>query len=127
MYEVSIEGWFAAAHQLRLADGSLEPLHGHNWRVTVTCAGSLNQLDLLIDFTRLRPRLDGVLAALHDRHLNELEAFAERNPSAERVAEYIAAAMGTDLPPGVRLRAVAVEESPGCIARYIPEQASDKH
>ena len=27
---------FAAAHQLRLAGGSLEPLHGHNWRVAVT-------------------------------------------------------------------------------------------
>ena len=38
-FEITTTRTFAAAHQLRLYDGSLEPLHGHNWRVQVTvCA-----------------------------------------------------------------------------------------
>lgn len=95
MFEVSVSGWFAAAHQLRLPDGSLEPLHGHNWHVTVTFAGPrLDECGLLLDFVALRRRLEAVLGQLHDRNLNELAAFAGRNPSAEQVAVWIAGQFG---------------------------------
>lgn len=121
MYEVSVSAWFAAAHQLRLADGSLEPLHGHNWRVTVTFAGPrLDGMEVLLDFVALRKRLDAALAGWHDRNLNDLADFAGRNPSAELVAFTLAARMSDGLPAGVRLQAVEVEEAPGCIARYRP-------
>ena len=43
MYEASIERQFRAAHALRLADGQMEPMHAHDWHVTVTVAAS--QLD----------------------------------------------------------------------------------
>lgn len=121
MYEVSIAGWFAAAHQLRLTDGKMEPLHGHNWHVTATFAGPhLDEIGVLADFTTLRPRLDAILAEFHDRHLNDLAAFAGVNPSAEHVARGIAERLGGGLPADVRLACVAVEEAPGCVARYIP-------
>src|SRR4051812_27370017 len=35
-FEITTTRTFSAAHQLRLPDGSIEPLHGHNWRVKVT-------------------------------------------------------------------------------------------
>ena len=131
MYEVTITDWFAAAHQLRLAGGEFEPLHGHNWRVAVTLTGpKLDEIGVLADFTSLKPRLSEVLAALHDRNLNDLPAFeirnpsaenvATHNPSAENVARHIAEKMATDLPAGVRLTCVEIEEAPGCIARYRP-------
>ncbi|MBL8878500.1 MAG: 6-carboxytetrahydropterin synthase [Phycisphaerales bacterium] len=123
MFEVTVSGWFAAAHQLRLSDGSLEPLHGHNWRVEVTCAGeSLDAMGVLVDFTKLKPALDSLLARMHDRHLNELPAFAARNPSAENVALHIAESLGAALPTGARVACVEVEEAPGCVARYRPDQ-----
>lgn len=118
MYEVSVAAWFSAAHQLRLLDGSLEPLHGHNWCVRVTCSGPrLDAMGVLVDFTKLKPALDAVVATLHDRHLNDLPAFRDRNPSAENVAEHVAERLVSAMPPGVVLSCVEVEEAPGCVAR----------
>ena len=126
MFEVTVSGWFAASHQLRLADGALEPLHGHNWRVAVTFAGpSLDEMEVLIDFTQVRARLDELLKTLHDRHLNDLEPFLSKNPSAERVAEFVALRIGSDLAGPVRLRSVEVEEAPGCTARFLPGGDND--
>lgn len=125
MFEISVSGWFAAAHQLRLAHGGLEPIHGHNWRVSATFRGPrLDSCGMLIDFTVIKPRLDAVLAELHDRHLNELPAFATLNPSAENVARSIAHALQDAAPAGVRLASVEVEEAPGCVARYFPDASS---
>lgn len=121
MFEVTVGGWFAAAHQLRLDDGTLEPLHGHNWLVRVTFRGErIGSSGMLVDFTQLRPRLDAVLRAMHDRNLNELPPFANRNPSAEFVAVHIAEALGAADWAGARLACVEVEEAPGCVARYLP-------
>lgn len=121
MFEISVSGWFAAAHQLRFPDGSLEPLHGHNWRVKVICMGeTLDEMGVLVDFTKLKPAVDRVLATLHDRHLNELPAFSGRQPSAENVAVHICTALAPCIPPGARIACVEVEESPGCTACYRP-------
>lgn len=122
MFEITVSGWFAAAHQLRFPDGSYEPLHGHNWHVRATFSGpALDELGVLLDFTVVKPRLDAVLRELHDRHLNDLPAFAEINPSAENVARCIAAKIANLAVHPVRLAAVEVEEAPGCVARYLPE------
>lgn len=119
-FEVSIDDWFSASHQLRLPSGELEPLHGHNWRIRVTWAGPrLDEMGVLADFTQLKPRLAAILAQLHDRHLNDLPAFAQRNPSAENVAVHIAESLGSKF-GGAALACVEVEESPGCTARCFP-------
>lgn len=117
-YEITVSGWFSAAHQLRLPDGSLEPLHGHNWNIRVTYAGAeLDEMGVLVDFIAVRRRLNEVLATLHDRCLNELAPFQSNNPSAEHVAQYIAERM-QEGPGASLLRCVEVEEEPGCFARY---------
>ena len=35
-YQIRSTRGFCAAHALKLYDGSMEPIHGHNWRVQVT-------------------------------------------------------------------------------------------
>jgi 6-pyruvoyltetrahydropterin/6-carboxytetrahydropterin synthase len=123
VFEASVDDRFCAAHQLRRPDGSMEPLHGHNWRVVVTFrAAELDALGVVVDFVALRRELEQVLAALHNRNLNELPAFAVRNPSAENVALHIAESLSrTSVWRGSAvLRCVDVEEAPGCIARYCP-------
>jgi 6-pyruvoyltetrahydropterin/6-carboxytetrahydropterin synthase len=120
MFEVRIRGAFVAAHQLLLADGP-EPLHSHEWHVEVTYAGARLAPDgMLVDFLLLREHLDRAAGALHNTNLNELPAFAGRNPSAEHVAAFLAERMPARLPGDVRLRAVDVEEEAGCFARYLP-------
>lgn len=121
MFEVSVTGGFTAAHQLRLADGTFEPLNEHHWRVVVSYAGpQLDATGVLLDFTRLRDQLAGVLAPLDGRRLNDLPEFTARSPSAENVAAYVAAQLPQEIPGAARLTCVEVEEEPGCIARFRP-------
>lgn len=124
MFEVSVSGWFAASHQLDLPEIGQEPLHGHNWQVRATLRGPrLDAHGLLADFVQLRRQLDAILAELHDRHLNDSPAFAERNPSAENVAVHVAEQLARDMPDGVVVARVEVEEAPGCVACYCPDAA----
>lgn len=120
-FEITTTREFSAAHQLRLYDGSLEPLHGHNWRVKVTVAAAkLDSIGVVMDFHELERLVDALVLPMHNRHLNELAPFAELNPSAENVAGYIGGALG-GLPAGVRLLSVEVWETPGNSAIYLPE------
>lgn len=120
MFELSVQRVFSAAHALLLG-GQREPLHGHDWRLTVVVAG--DQLDgdgLLCDFHALEAAVDGVIAPFRNANLNEAAAFAQTSPSAERVALHIAGRLAEKLPSGVKLRRVSVTEAPGCEATYLP-------
>ena len=76
-FEITTTRAFSAAHQLRLYDGSLEPLHGHNWRVQVTVSPSkLDAIGVVMDFHELERLVDAIVGPMHNRHLNELEPFA---------------------------------------------------
>src|SRR5260370_32422187 len=93
---------FAAAHQLRLYDGSMEPLHGHNWRVEVTVRSvGLDKIGVVMDFHDLERRVDAIIGEYHNRHLNDVASFAEANPSAENVALKIGTNL--NLPEGLSL------------------------
>jgi 6-pyruvoyltetrahydropterin/6-carboxytetrahydropterin synthase len=113
---------FSASHQLKLYDGSLEPVHGHNWRVEVTIeAPKLDAIGVVMDFHELERRLRAITAPMHNRHLNELPAFnpdTTLNPTAEHVALHIA--QNLKLPSQARLIGVAVWEAPGCCAIFRP-------
>jgi len=125
MFQIAVSARFRAAHQLPLPNDGLEPLHEHDWRVTVTFAGpGVDGRGVLLDFNDAQRRLHAVLAPLDGRNLNRpdvLEGCAQRSPSAEAVAAHIAGCLRRDLPVGVRLHCVEVEEAPGCVARYLPE------
>lgn len=119
MFEVEIEGQFTADHQLRLPDGSLEPLHGHDWPVRVTVAGERTDgMGCLVDFHELQARLADVISPLHGTRLNDHEQLGPANPSAEHVARFIATELAERLGEGVRLVSVRVGEAPGCYATY---------
>lgn len=119
-YQITIEKVFAASHALRLPDGSLEPVHGHNWPVRVTVAADqLDAMDCVMDFHELERVVDGIIAPFHSRHLNDVPPFSEgTNPSAERVAEHIGTAVAAALPAGVVVVEASVGEAPGCTAIY---------
>src|SRR5688500_20220495 len=81
-FDISTTRSFSAAHQLRLYDGSLEPLHGHNWivRVTVT-ADARDAIGAVMDFHELERLVDRAIEPLQNGHLNEPDAVASGNPS----------------------------------------------
>jgi 6-pyruvoyltetrahydropterin/6-carboxytetrahydropterin synthase len=118
-YQITTTREFSAAHQLRLYDGTLEPVHGHNWRVKVTVAADrLDAIGVVMDFHELERRVDGIIGPMHNRHLNELPQFQSVNPSAEQVAVVVGQAL--ELPAGVRLAAVEVWETDNNSAVYLP-------
>ena len=46
---------FASSHFLIFADGTREPLHGHNYQVQVRVEGGIVEGDLVIDFIPFKP------------------------------------------------------------------------
>ena len=122
MYELLLRAGFSAAHQLRMHDGTTEPLHGHNWRVEILLRGrELDSIGILADFTTLHSRLRSIADGLNDTFLNELPVLSSDNPSTERVAKYIHDAFSQDLPRSVRIARVRVWETPDCAAAYLPD------
>lgn len=110
-FEITTTRRFAAAHALRLYDGSLEPVHGHNWRVKVVVrADNLDPIGVVMDFHELERLVDAIVTPLHNRHLNEVPPFdRELNPSAENVAVHVARSLRLAEP--VRLVSVEVWET----------------
>ncbi len=120
MYELTIESTFAAAHAISIA-GDTEPIHGHNWHVTVCVAGAELDADgLLVDFHVLEERLRAETSRFHNTSLNETRPFHEINPTAENVARHLGEHMSEALPPEVHLAWTRVSEAPGCTATYRP-------
>ncbi|NNM87148.1 MAG: 6-carboxytetrahydropterin synthase [Phycisphaerae bacterium] len=122
MFAIEVSGEFCASHQLRLPDGGLEPLHGHNWQVRVRVgAAQLDGLETVMDFHVLEKALAGIIAAFNHRHLNDIPPFdAGYNPSAERVAQRIAELLGPHITPPALLMHVKISEAAGCYALFWP-------
>jgi 6-pyruvoyltetrahydropterin/6-carboxytetrahydropterin synthase len=109
-FRITTTRHFSASHQLRLYDGSLEPLHGHNWVVRIIVAAEkLDAIGVVMDFHDLERRADAIIGPMHNRHLNELPAFSKANPSAENVATEIGRTLA--LPDGISLVEVEVWET----------------
>jgi 6-pyruvoyltetrahydropterin/6-carboxytetrahydropterin synthase len=118
-FQITATAHFSASHQLRLNDGSLEPLHGHNWQVKVTVSATkLDPMGVVMDFHELDRLLGELIEPMHNRHLNELPIFQESNPSAEHVALEIA--RNLSLPAHVKLDFVEVWETCEFSAIYRP-------
>ena len=116
-FEICVTREFSAAHQLRLYNGSMEPVHGHNWRVRVTVsADKLDSIGVVMDFHELERLVDEIIKPMHNAHLNDLPSFSKLNPSAENVALHIGQSL--ELPKQVRLVSVQVWETAQCSAIY---------
>jgi len=126
-FAIEVSMVFSATHQLLLAEGNEEPLHGHEWRATVRVeAQRLDAMETVLDFHEVERALQTAVGNWRGRRLNEVAPFAEGlNPSAERVAEEIGRRMvdtleGRDAKArGVRIAQVRVTEAPGCVAIWL--------
>lgn len=90
MFELSIIVNFEAAHNIVGYQGKCQRLHGHNWKVKVTVAGSkLDELGMVIDFRDLKSEVNKIIEKLDHYYLNELAQFKALNPTAENIAKYL--------------------------------------
>ncbi|MDP7111090.1 MAG: 6-carboxytetrahydropterin synthase [Myxococcota bacterium] len=131
MFRVTQDGWISSSHQLRLDDGLLEPLHGHNWRIQVAIeADELDERGLVIDLERLAAILTDVLDGLDHVHLNDLPVFRKRPVSAENVARHIADTIAAIVDDGRRrlaeVRVWMTEEQSASYARQASTPAGTR-
>ena len=121
MYILEVDAEFSAAHFLRNYRGRCENLHGHNWRVRLSVAGSqLDEAGMLADFGLLRRWLREETEALDHRPLNETGPFDALNPTSEHIARHLAERLAPRMPAGVRLECVRVWETDRASAAYFP-------
>ena len=120
MWEISQETVVAAAHQLRLAPGEGERLHGHNWRIKVTVRASrLDARGFVVDFNDLGATLRAQVEPYEHVFLNEIAPFDDVNPTAENIARVVADALAAKLDDDrVKVARVEVWENDTCCATY---------
>ncbi|MBO4491548.1 MAG: 6-carboxytetrahydropterin synthase QueD [Lentisphaeria bacterium] len=121
MFELDITRDFSAAHSLRGYNGDCSALHGHNWTVQVfVVSRELDKVGIAMDFKLLKKELNEVLAEFDHKYLNDLPAFAGRNPTSENIAMYIYQRLKPVVTsvPGASLSRVRVCESPTSGASY---------
>ena len=119
MFEISVEKTIACAHRLFDYNGPCEKLHGHNYRVEVTYAGTdLDRYGMLVDFGDIKKIFHAVLETLDHEYLNDLPPFRDLSPSAENIAMYIYHEINRTPFERARLLSVAVWETPTQRAIY---------
>ena len=67
---------FASAHFLIFADGRREPLHGHNYQVSVAMEGDLDPAGVVLDFITFKPLVKRICDSLDHRTLIQTESPA---------------------------------------------------
>lgn len=65
---------FASAHFLIFANGHREPLHGHNYQVTVAMEGELDTAGVILDFIAFKPLVKKICDDLDHRTLIQTES-----------------------------------------------------
>jgi len=112
VYRISVRSSFSSSHELRGYAGDCASLHGHNWGVsTVVEVKDVDVSGMGMDFRLLRECLNKHTMALDHKHLNNLEPFQEINPTAENIARYLYNRLKLELPGGVEMVEVRVEET----------------
>lgn len=88
---MSLSREFIAQHYLIVPDPGPEgTLHSHRYTVEATFRGpELGEYGYLVDIDALASALEDVAEEFADRTLNDLEAFAGRNPSVEHLARIV--------------------------------------
>lgn len=105
MHRVTREISFCYGHRLLNYDGKCRHLHGHNGRAVLTLeSAQLNELGMVMDFTRIKQIVGGWIDATLDhkmllhrddpalpllRQLGEPVHVMEVNPTAENIARLI--------------------------------------
>ena len=119
MYKISIHSSFSSSHELKGYLGDCARIHGHNWGVSLIVAvQDVNELGIGVDFRVLHEGLSSVIEELDHRHLNDLKPFRDLNPTAESIARYLFQRVKSELPEGVDVMEVRVEETDNDWASY---------
>ncbi len=124
-YLVSAEASFSAAHTLAGVE-KCDRMHGHDFRVRLTIEvpeERIRSSGMAVDFRTIESLAAEAVVDFDHRLLNELEAFRDTSPTAERVALEVSRRVRDRLRalvPEARLYEVEVWETPTYRVVYRP-------
>lgn len=120
MYIINVKSHYDAAHFLKNYHGKCERLHGHRYEVEMGLGfEDLGPGGMAYDFSEAKRELRALTEELDHYNLNDLEAFAGIETSAENQARYIYDEMKRRLGEvGENLLYVRVWETPNQWAQY---------
>ncbi len=128
MFEIKIQKTFYAEHAIFLYDQSLEDMHGHQWELEVAVGSdSLDEIEVVMDFHVLEQAVNKIVANYEGKNFNALEPFVgtaddphrlKLNPTAERIAWWIAQRLEPSIPSHAQLLSVQIMEAQGCYATW---------
>lgn len=109
MFTLAIQRRFAAEHYLTGADwGAENDPHNHDYLLELRFEGeSLDRHGFLLDLVNVEREVDDLLAHYREANLNSLPEFEGLNPSLERFARILCAALARRL-RSERLKAMSV-------------------
>jgi 6-pyruvoyltetrahydropterin/6-carboxytetrahydropterin synthase len=118
--------WSEERNREQFGKCSIEPAHGHNYRLTVRVAGTVDpETGFAIDLPFLdRLVRDAVVDRLDHRHVNDaIEQFAPggRIPTTENLVVWIADEIRTRLAPANQLMEVRLAEDDRLASVWHPE------
>ncbi len=125
----------SCGHRVAGHESKCAHLHGHNYRMTFDCAGELDDLGRVIDFSVIKSTLCAWLEDHWDHHflvwendplkegLLELDptcVVTPFNPTAENMATYLAEVIAPELLAGTGVKVIRcrVEETRKCAAEW---------
>ena len=101
---------FDAAHYLKFYDGPCHNLHGHTYRLEVTCKSNTLTNGMLMDFAVLKQLVsEKILSKVDHKFLNDVFPF---EPTAEKMADWIL----KELQPVMPVYSVRLYETPTSFA-----------
>ncbi|MEW6335678.1 MAG: 6-carboxytetrahydropterin synthase [Thermodesulfobacteriota bacterium] len=124
-FTVAVKRRFIARHYLIGGDwGDENDVHSHEYGVEVSLEGTqLNEHGYVADIAEIGARVDGIIAGVKEKTLNDLDEFSGLNPSVERLAALFCRSLLTKIAPGISAVRVRVFEDDGAWAacrREIP-------
>jgi 6-pyruvoyltetrahydropterin/6-carboxytetrahydropterin synthase len=117
---------FASAHFLIFANGRREPLHGHNYQVSVAMEGELDRAGVVLDFIAFKPLVKQVCDALDHRTLIQAKSPAIRLRKNEQQVEILYKEQKLLLPRGDVILLPIANTSTELLAEYIAGQIKRK-
>jgi 6-pyruvoyltetrahydropterin/6-carboxytetrahydropterin synthase len=113
---------FASAHFLIFANGKREPLHGHNYQVSVAMEGDLDRAGVVLDFITFKPLVKQICDALDHRTLIQTNSSAIRVRKNARQVEILYKKQRLILPRGDVILLPVANTSTELLAEYIAGQ-----
>ena len=102
--------WFSMGHTLHEHQGKCANLHGHNYKLQVVVeSDSLNQLQMVMDFSDLKEIVSGVI----DDHYDHRFLIAEFDPRAETLIQIDSTVVVVPYNPTAEMVAQAIKTSIG--------------